>query len=547
VRKNIRDNDKLVVVVTEDKKYYPARPIDVEAYGSVPQPEPVPEPVSPNDPRAITPPLYGYTTFGDLFNRRQLYVLQRLVEAIRKTQHRQILVWLITKLADYNSAFTSWHSNRQVVSHTIALKVLTMTWDYVESNPFASGSGTLWGALFDVVEGAAFLRRVAGGKPPIEPIFGSALSLPFGDKSFRYVVTDPPYFDNIPYPEVYDFFYVWLKRAMGDLYPEQFKFYTLWMERTAEEISIGGGRSEAQFRKLFAAAMKEIRRVLADDGKLAMFFAHSRKEAWIFVLEALSGAGLQVLEVIPIKAFAEVDIQGRGKVASISALIIVAQPRLREGVAYVEKLRPQIEDSVKRRVEELWRQGFRGIDLTMAAYAEALKVATSYGEIKSLRGNAVESVIEIADKTAVDAVVNLLYGVSGLDRVTAFYIYAVNNLPVMDGDTFLNLTKLTAPREELKRLGLVVEEKRGSNVVVRVADFYERCDKAGRSQYLVDFAHRVLCAFKEGGKQKAQSVLSTVSTPYALEDICRFLEAAYAKWGAEKDVINSFKVLFCKK
>jgi putative DNA methylase len=243
IRKNIGHNDKMVVVVTEDKKFHPATEADRKAYEEVPEPERLTELIAPNDPRSVLPPLYGYKTFGDLFNKRQHYYLNKLVEKLKQIEPniRTVLAWLVAKQADYNSRLTSWIKHRLIVGHTYAFKVISMSWDYVETNPFAKGSGTLWGALFDVLDGFAFLVHALEGAGPFEPVFGSALNLPFPDKSIKYVVTDPPYFDNIPYPESYDFVYVWLKRVVGDLYPEAFSFWTLWRDRSAEDISVGGG------------------------------------------------------------------------------------------------------------------------------------------------------------------------------------------------------------------------------------------------------------------------------------------------------------------
>jgi adenine-specific DNA methylase len=302
-----------------------------------------------------------------------------------------------------------------------------MVWDYVEVNPFALGSGTLWSALYDVIDGFAFLVKALEGAGPIEPILGSALKLPLPDKSIKYVVTDPPYFDNIPYPESYDFAYVWLKRVVGDLYPEAFQFWTLWRDRSAEDISVGGRRTEKHFVTLLRQAFKEIRRVLTDDGVLVLFFAHSRREAWVKTLEALLDAGFAVVNVIPIKAQMSVDIRSHGAMSMESAIVITARPRVGEGVAYVERLKPALEREVEKVVVDLWGEGFKGIDLLMAAYATALKHATRVGVLKSVGKSAVEDVIEFASTVATRSVVKAIYGGDPPDMATAFYIYAANN------------------------------------------------------------------------------------------------------------------------
>ncbi|MFZ8810716.1 MAG: hypothetical protein ACO2PN_21730 [Pyrobaculum sp.] len=549
IRKNIGHNDKMVVVVTEDKKFHPATETDRKAYEDVPEPERLTELIAPNDPRSVLPPLYGYKTFGDLFNKRQHYYLNKLVEKLKQIEPniRTVLAWLVAKQADRNSRLTSWDKRVLKVRDTYALKVITMSWDYVEVNPFAKGSGTLWGALFDVLDGFAFLVHALEGAGPFEPVFGSALNLPFPDRSIKYVVTDPPYFDNIPYPESYDFVYVWLKRVVGDLYPEAFSFWTLWRDRSAEDISVGGGRTEEHFKALLKRAFKEVRRVITDDGVFVVYFAHSRREAWAATLEALMEAGFAVSNIIPVKAQSATDVQARGKVSMVSALVLVLRPRLRDEVEYVERLKPRLEAEVRRAVEELWREGYRGVDLMMAAYATALKHATQVGVLKSMRGNAVENVVEFAERVAVSAAVEAAFGGSVPDKLTGFYIYAANNSGNgLDSDTYLLLTKLFVSREELVRRRAVRETKSGGKKKAELLDWKDRCDVVEKeSPYLVDVLHRLLCAFSRDGVKGVKRLLEQGSFMYTLSDICRALHAIYVARGDE--VVKSFDAAFCRK
>jgi len=549
IRTNMGHNDKMVVVVTEDKEFYPATDRDRKAYDEVPEPERLTELIAPNDPRSVLPPLYGYKTFGDLFNKRQHLYLNELVEELRRLEPdvRTVLAWLAAKQADYNSRLTSWHKHYLKVKNVLAYKVISMSWDYVEVNPFAKGSGSLWGALFDVLDGFAFLVHALDGAGPFEPVFGSALSLPFPDKSMKFVVTDPPYFDNIPYPESYDYVYVWLKRVVGDIYPEQFRFWTLWRDRSAEDISVGGGRSEEHFKTLLKRAFREVRRVLADDGLFVVYFAHSRKEAWIATLDVLLEAGFAVANVIPVKAQSPTDIQGRGKVSMVSALVLVLRPRLGEGaVEYVERLKPRIEAEVRRAVEELWREGYRGVDLMMAAYAVALKHATQVDVLKSRGGNPVKGVVEFAEQVAATAAVEAAFGGFVPDKLTAFYIYVYNSGNGLDADTYLLLTKLFASREELVRRKAVREVKSGDGKRAVPLDWKDRCDAVEKeSPYLVDVLHRLLCVFSRDGVRGAKRLLEQGSFTYTLSDICRALHAIYGTGG--DDVVKNFAAAFCGK
>ncbi|WP_148682589.1 hypothetical protein [Pyrobaculum ferrireducens] len=399
-----------------------------------------------------------------------------------------------------------------------------------------------------MIDGVAFLHSATEGAGRLDAVLGSALRLPFPNKSIKYVVTDPPYFDNIPYPESYDFVYVWLKRVVGDLYPEAFSFLTLWRDRSAEDLSVGGGRSEEHFRNLTKLAFKEIRRVLQDDGLLVLYYAHSRREAWVFILEALIEAGFRVVNVFPIKSFAEADVQAVGKASFISSLIIVAKPRLEESVAYVEKLKPSMESEIKKTVRELWGEGYRGVDLTIAAYGVALKIATQAGRLESLRGNPVENVITFADEIAAKAVVEFLYGGSAPDKYTAFYVYVVNNYPGgFDSDTLHLLSKIFASSTELQRMGLIRERKKTKEKVFELVDFTDRCKVAGKfPNALVDVVHAMLCKFKSKGSQEVNSYLQNANFPFTMQDVCRFIEAVYKNWGVDKNTVNNFAAMFCR-
>ena len=379
VRGGVGFNDRMVLVVTEGREFYPADDADRRAYDAVPEPERLVEPLSPLDSRVVRPPVYGWTRYGDLFNRRQHYYLNRLVGYVRGlgADVRTVLAWLVARQADYNSRMTSWRADTLGVMHTMSYKSIRVSWDYVEVNPFARGSGSLWKALYDVLDGFAFLVHAMDGAGPFEPVLGSALRLPFPDGSFKYVVTDPPYFDSIPYAESYDFYYVWLKRVVGDLYPEAFSFWTLWRDRSAEDISVGGGRTGAHFRIFLRRAFKEVRRVLADGGVVAVFYAHPKREAWEALAEAFTDAGLVAVDVYPLRMWMPTDIQGRGKDSITVAYVFTLRP----GEARTDSgdVRQQLVAEVKKTLEGLAAEGHRGADLIMGAYATAVKLATRVG------------------------------------------------------------------------------------------------------------------------------------------------------------------------
>jgi adenine-specific DNA methylase len=182
--------------------------------------------------------LYGMTKWGDLFNSRQKLSIVTFVEKIRQAYDRMLsdgldetlskaivtyIALAVDRLADYNSVQCMWHSSKELVAHTFGRQALQMVWDYVEVNPFSDATGN-WGDSFEYLVNV--LRHCSkipfSQNAPVVVSEVSPTSLSYPDNFFDAVFTDPPYYDNVPYADLSDFFYVWLKRSIGRLYPDLF-------------------------------------------------------------------------------------------------------------------------------------------------------------------------------------------------------------------------------------------------------------------------------------------------------------------------------------
>jgi putative DNA methylase len=178
---------------------------------------------------------YGIRQWGQLFNPRQLLALCTFGKWVREA-HRRILqetndpdfakavatylAFIVDALPNRNCLLSAWGAPVEKMLNVFAGHHLHMTWDYAEANPLAEGTGT-WQNFHDlsvkVVEHISKINQCG------KAYLGSAAALPFPDKHFDAVVIDPPYADNVPYADLADFFYVWLRRVVGDLYPEAFQ------------------------------------------------------------------------------------------------------------------------------------------------------------------------------------------------------------------------------------------------------------------------------------------------------------------------------------
>jgi putative DNA methylase len=183
----------------------------------------------------ITVRPYGIRTFGDLFTARQTICLLSFSSAVRDLTFnsgiegnckdlnlalKTCLAAIVDRLADFNSMGCTWnYTGGRGVLHAMASQRITMTWDFTETNPF-NPAGASWVSGIEDVP-CAFEQLASTGMPAIV-IRGSSTDPILENGSIDAVVTDPPYYDNVPYSDISDYFYVWLKRTIGQLYPTHF-------------------------------------------------------------------------------------------------------------------------------------------------------------------------------------------------------------------------------------------------------------------------------------------------------------------------------------
>jgi len=234
---------------------------------------------------------YGLERLGDLFTPRQLLALLTFAKQAR-TAYAEMLhqsygdEWakaivtylgiLVDRLADYNSSLCSWHNTREVIGHTYARQALPMVWDFVELNPMGNASGNALSALAWITN----VIRSSSNLGPVAQVWrSSATRMPFEDNSFDAVVTDPPYYDNVAYADLSDFFYVWLKRSIGFLYPQHFSSLLTPKKReaVADATRHDGNRELAAriYEEMMAQTFAEAGRVLKSDAPLVGHLSHS--------------------------------------------------------------------------------------------------------------------------------------------------------------------------------------------------------------------------------------------------------------------------------
>ncbi|HAI59974.1 MAG TPA: hypothetical protein DCM32_08880 [Xanthomonadaceae bacterium] len=387
--------------------------------------ERIPEGLKTEEPRR-----YGMNTWRDLFSPRQLLGHVIAVETYRELLEEEraagrldelnraafgYLALSIDKLRDYNSRMSVWHSARGVMTNTFSTHDFSLKWSYAEMAPAVTGGGLDWvlgqtekciGELVALVcpadaspkrgrKASELEQRMDGGlfvaeSAPSYQAQAIELSCKSGDAldhisdaSIDCVVMDPPYYDNVMYAELSDFFYVWLKRTAGRVYPELFRrqLTDKDSEAVANPARFRGEKGAKvlagrDYQQRMAAIFTECRRVLKADGIMTLMFTHKATGAWDALTKGLMEAGFTITASWPINTEAEGSLHIKDKAAANSTIFLVCRPRppkAAEDTLYWEEVEPNLAAAVRKRVAEFQKAGIRGVDLYLASFGPALE------------------------------------------------------------------------------------------------------------------------------------------------------------------------------
>jgi len=422
---------RMVAVITDTaygRSYRPIEPTDLRAFdealklaGKMEHPQ---ERNADANDAGLRVHNYGFKTFGSLFNERQIVLMQTLVGCIRETlsevsseckgkqkeYYQAITVYLglwMSRCSARYCSLTVWNKGEEKFEHPFGRQSIPMNWDYPEPNPFVEGSAGL-------PDGWDLMRRVlvreSMVKKPARVLLGDAARLPLADGAVDFVVTDPPYFDAIAYADLSDFFYVWLKRAIGDSLSEVFAtpLAPKEQEATALKHRHGGDQEKAKthFTKKLAASLVEAKRVCSKKGVIAVMFAHQSTEAWTALINALFEADLTVTATYPIDTELTTALK-KEKSALSSSITVICRPRQAGAAASFKDVRREIEKVVAETVHRFFDiYGFRGADLIVACYGPAVGVFGKYERVEKADGSPVDvpTLLELAKEAALKAI-----------------------------------------------------------------------------------------------------------------------------------------------
>ncbi len=445
-----RMGERLLAIVAEGarSRVYLDPTAHHESLARSAKPEWKPELAMPENPRWFSPPAYGLTTYGDIFAPRQLVALKTfsdLVGEARALAERDavaagfpddglgleqsgrgaqaygdaiavLLSFVVDKEAEALSTICTWSSNpkNELVVSTFRRQALPMTWDFAESNPFASSSGSIEKNVDAVgrVVGAAL-----SGASPGEAVQGAAQNLVAPG---RFISTDPPYYDNIGYADLSDYFYVWLRRTLRTILPSLFA--TMAVPKSEELVATpyrhgSKDAAEAFFLDGMTLAMERLASQAHPGAPVAIYYAFKQSETgevvgtsstgWETFLEAVLGAGFALTGTWPMRTERGGRSIGIGTNSLASSIILVCRKRpdtaasvsRREFLRELNTVLPIALDEMTKGAGED-RSPVAPVDLSQAIIGPGMAVFSKYAAVLEADGTpmSVRSALQLINR-----------------------------------------------------------------------------------------------------------------------------------------------------
>lgn len=304
------------------------------------------------------------------------------------------LAFVIDKCANLWSGVVSWMNDRGAFRETFARQAISMTWDHAEANPF-SGRGGSWDLCLDKVQMAiaAFSGQCEGRAVQMDA------RAAVREAPASVISTDPPYYDNVGYADLSDFFYVWLRHSLRDVWPEQCA--TLLTPKSDELIADPtrhGGRvgAEAHFESGMADFMAEVSRAQLPDAPATVYYAYkatetkegdTRSTGWATFLQAVLDGGLQVTATWPVRTESPGRIRATGANALASSIVLACRPRpdsspLASRGEFIAALRQELPEAVRM----LQTGNVAPVDLPQSTIGPGIKVFSRYAKVVEAGG-----------------------------------------------------------------------------------------------------------------------------------------------------------------
>jgi adenine-specific DNA methylase len=413
---------------------------------------PVPsEPLPPVGTLGFRVQRYGMTRWGDLFTARQKLVLATLARIVARQQKAapssEILGLAVSRLADISNSLCSWKPSMSQVIHVFTRQALPIVWDFAEAGPFAEQAGDFEVTTSNV---ARIFANSRGFDSPAQTAIGDAIASPLPSDAASVWFTDPPYYNAVPYADLADFFFVWLKRALPQhpLLHDPFDPANQLTPKAAEIVqdeskSVGNRVKDREFfEDAMARAFAEGRRVTQDEGVGSVIFAHKTTEGWEALLSGMTRGGWVITGSWPVATEMGGRLRARNSAALATSVHLVCRPRTEEMTGDWADVLRELPQRVGEWMARLDREGVRGADLVFACIGPALEIFSRYSRVETAEGRDVplaeylEKVWEVVGREALHQVLGTAEaqarngGAGSLEedaRLTALFLWTIRS------------------------------------------------------------------------------------------------------------------------
>ena len=361
---------------------------------------------------------YGFDTFADYFTNRQLTALNTYAQLVTKARDRAVedaersgmprdgsqeygnaialyLGLAVSRLSDIQNSLCRWENTKTQVRNLFARQAIPMVWDFAEAGLFSGAAGDFAVSLNSLLK--ALDRLPAKGVGVVTQANALTVEIPAG----TVVCTDPPYYDNIGYADLADFFYVWLRQALGGIYPEETG--TMLTPKGEELIAsvyrFEGSRARADehFERGFVETFKRIRESQTTDVPVTIFYAFKQSEqddegiastGWETMLNGLLEAGLTVTATWPMRTELSNRMVGAGTNALASSIVLACRPRSVSAEAVSRRIFiGALKNELPRALKDLQQGSVAPVDMAQAAIGPGMAVYSRFSRVSEADGS----------------------------------------------------------------------------------------------------------------------------------------------------------------
>ena len=431
----------LIAVVAEDRRgrLYVSPTDEHSDAEHVERPADVPNQLIPTRNHDVDRlPMYGMPTWADAFTNRQLVALTTFSDLVGEMHKRVLsdalasglnegesleaggtgarayadaiatyLALSVSRLSDRSSSICSWDSSRESMRNVFSRQAIPMVWDFAEANPFSHSSGNFLGQV-------EWIAGVVERLPADSAGNARQLSAAARDYTGLVVSTDPPYYDNIGYSDLSDFFYVWLRRCLQEIHPS---VVSTMLTPKAEELVANPYRHDGKenaakfFVDGFNTVFHRIRRGANPDVPMTVYYAYKQQDdgtdgktstGWHTLLDGLIGAGWEVTATWPVRSELTNRMLSQGTNALASSIVLACRPRPGDAPtttqrAFVQRMKSELPGALRT----LMQGDIAPVDLAQAAIGPGIAVFSRYARVRSASGGDIgaREALELINRT----------------------------------------------------------------------------------------------------------------------------------------------------